>query len=63
MGEHIDDRLKALRDAIDAVDARLIALLNERAQLAIDVGKIKHGPAHLYFGPSVRLRFCNVRAR
>ena len=42
MAEHIDDRLKSLRDAIDAVDARLLALLNERARLAVDVGQVKH---------------------
>lgn len=41
MDSGIDDRLKLLRDAIDAVDARLIALVNERAQLAIDVGRLK----------------------
>ena len=51
MGEHIDDRLRLLRDAIDTVDERLIALLNERAQLAIDVGKIKHGAGAPVFRP------------
>ncbi len=51
MGEHIEDRLKLLRDAIDAVDARLIALLNERAQLAIDVGKRKHDVGAPVFRP------------
>ena len=50
-GEHVDDRLRALREAIDAVDARLIALLNERAQLALDVGQIKHGAGTPVFRP------------
>ena len=53
-----------LRDAIDAVDARLIALLNERAQLAIDVGHDQaRGWARLYFAPSARRRCCNVQPR
>ena len=51
MGESVDSRLKALRDAIDTVDARLIALLNERAQLAIDVGKVKHDVGAPVFRP------------
>ena len=51
MGEHVDDRLRLLRDAIDAVDERLIALLNERAQLAIDVGQIKHDAGAPVFRP------------
>ncbi|MEP6609175.1 MAG: prephenate dehydratase [Burkholderiaceae bacterium] len=42
MDEH-DQQLKSLRSAIDRVDTRLLELLNERAQLAIDVGRIKHG--------------------
>lgn len=38
----MDDKLKPLRDAIDAVDRKLVDLLNERARLAIEVGRIKH---------------------
>jgi len=37
----MDDRLKPLRDAIDAVDRKLVELLNERARLAADVGRVK----------------------
>ncbi|HYM47600.1 MAG TPA: prephenate dehydratase [Burkholderiaceae bacterium] len=51
MGEPVDHRLKSLREAIDAVDARLLALLNERAKLAIDVGKVKHGSGAPVFRP------------
>ena len=51
LAKHVDDRLKALREAIDAVDARLIALLNERAQLALDVGQIKHDAGAPVFRP------------
>lgn len=50
-GEHVDDRLRFLRQAIDAVDARLVTLLNERAQLALDVGQIKHGAGTPVFRP------------
>jgi chorismate mutase/prephenate dehydratase len=37
----MDDRLKPLRDAIDAVDRKLVELLNERARLAAEVGRVK----------------------
>lgn len=40
-GGPLDDRLKPLRDAIDRVDAQLVDLLNERARLASDVGRLK----------------------
>lgn len=36
-----DDKLKPLRDQIDAIDAQLIALLNQRADVAQQVGHIK----------------------
>lgn len=36
-----DDLLKPLRERIDALDDQLLSLLNERAQCALDVGKIK----------------------
>ena len=51
MSEHVDDRVKALRDAIDTIDARLVTLLNERAQRAIDVGKLKHDVGAPVFRP------------
>ncbi len=51
MDERIDGRLKSLRDAIDAVDAKLIAMLNERARLAIDVGRIKEEAGAPVFRP------------
>jgi chorismate mutase/prephenate dehydratase len=37
----MDEQLKALREAIDAVDRRLVELLNERARLAQQVGQLK----------------------
>ncbi len=36
-----DDKLKPLRDQIDAIDAQLLALLNERARVAQQVGHVK----------------------
>ena len=36
-----DDKLKPLRDQIDAIDAQLLALLNERARVAQKVGHVK----------------------
>jgi chorismate mutase / prephenate dehydratase len=41
MAESIDRRLQPLRDAIDRVDAQLVDLLNERARLASEVGRLK----------------------
>jgi chorismate mutase/prephenate dehydratase len=41
MGEPIDRQLQPLREAIDRVDAQLVALLNERARLAAEVGRLK----------------------
>ena len=38
----MEDRLKPLRDAIDEVDRKLVELLNERARLASEVGRVKH---------------------
>lgn len=41
------DPLKAVRDEIDALDERLLALLNERARLAQRIGALKQdGPAY-----------------
>jgi chorismate mutase / prephenate dehydratase len=36
-----DDKLKPLRDQIDAIDAQLISLLNQRARVAQQVGHVK----------------------
>ncbi|MCU0764645.1 MAG: prephenate dehydratase [Burkholderiaceae bacterium] len=37
----MDEPLKALREAIDEIDRRLVALLSERARLAQEVGRVK----------------------
>ncbi len=37
----MEERLQPLRDAIDAVDRKLVELLNERARLAAEVGRVK----------------------
>ena len=36
-----DDKLKPLRDQIDSIDAQLLALLNQRARVAQEVGHVK----------------------
>ena len=43
------DRLKELRVEIDAIDDRILELLNARAKAAIEVGSIKKeiGRAHV----------------
>lgn len=42
MNEDLKLQLLPLRQRIDAIDEQLLTLLNERAQVAIEVGKIKH---------------------
>jgi chorismate mutase len=37
------DLLKECRGRIDALDARILALLNERAGIALEIGRIKAG--------------------
>ena len=41
MADPLEERLKPLRDAIDAIDGKVVELLNERARVA--AGRI--GPA------------------
>jgi len=41
MEDELNSKLKPLRDRIDALDAQLIALLNQRAAVAMEVGEIK----------------------
>lgn len=36
------DRLPDLRNRIDDIDVQLVRLLNVRAQLALEIGRIKH---------------------
>ncbi|CAN5415613.1 prephenate dehydratase [soil metagenome] len=47
----LEDELKPLRGRIDALDERVIALLAERAQVALDVGEIKKRYAAPAFRP------------
>lgn len=41
MDDELNSKLKPLRDAIDAIDAQVIALLNQRAAIALEVGEVK----------------------
>src|SRR4051794_34068349 len=44
--------LEDLREQIDGVDAEIVALLNRRAELSLEVGKRKSGNANArYFAP------------
>lgn len=50
--EPIDDEtLAGLRDKIDDIDRRLIELLNTRAKLVVDVGKLKRGSGIPIYAP------------
>ena len=46
-----DSTLQALRGRIDATDAELLALLNRRAQLALEVGELKKRQGSVVFRP------------
>ncbi|MCL4746722.1 MAG: prephenate dehydratase [Burkholderiaceae bacterium] len=50
-GSEGDERLGALRQRIDAVDARLLELLNERARIAREVGELKRETGAPVFRP------------
>ncbi len=50
MDDELNSKLKPLRDRIDAIDAQLIALLNQRAAVALEVGEVKK----LYNAPVFR---------
>ncbi len=41
MDDELNSRLQPLRERIDAIDAQLIVLLNQRAGIALEVGEIK----------------------
>lgn len=51
MADPLDERLKPLRDAIDGIDGKLVELLNERARVAAEVGRIKHEVGAPVFRP------------
>ncbi|GAB4262208.1 MAG: prephenate dehydratase [Deferrisomatales bacterium] len=44
--------LDKLRRAIDEVDRRILELLNERARLALEVGRVKQASGAVYYAPS-----------
>ena len=46
-----DKRLAPLRDQIDQIDQELIKLLSKRANIALEVGKIKHETGAPVFRP------------
>jgi len=40
-GDPTAEALAPLRDRIDAIDHEIVALLNERAQIALEIGRVK----------------------
>ncbi|HYA67065.1 MAG TPA: prephenate dehydratase [Burkholderiaceae bacterium] len=47
----MDERLKQMREAIDAIDLQLVERLNERARLVAEVGRIKQDTGAPIFQP------------
>jgi Chorismate mutase len=56
MDDELNTRLKPLRERIDALDAQLIALLNQRAAVALEVGEVKKHFNAPVFRPSANSR-------
>jgi chorismate mutase/prephenate dehydratase len=48
---NVNPQLLALRDRIDAIDRELLALLNKRAQVALEVGELKKSEGSPVFRP------------
>ncbi len=46
-----DERLRRLREAVDAIDLQLVERLNERARLVAEIGRIKHDAGAPVFQP------------
>lgn len=46
-----DDPLKSLREKIDELDHRIVELLNARARIVVDIGKIKHTTGTPVYAP------------
>lgn len=42
MDDSLQDKLRPLRDRIDAIDAQILDLLSQRAHTAQEVGSVKH---------------------
>jgi chorismate mutase/prephenate dehydratase len=45
------EKLQRLRSRIDAIDARLVRLLNERTRLVLEIGKLKHAGGDEIYAP------------
>jgi chorismate mutase len=57
------DDIEALRRRIDAIDRQLVALLNERAGCALDIGKRKEQSGQPIYQPAREAEvLANVRA-
>ncbi len=46
-----EDALCALRNQVDALDEKIVSLLNGRAQLALDIGQVKHASGQKIYAP------------
>ena len=59
----MDDDINALRQRIDAIDQRLVALLNERAGCALEIGRQKELSGQPIYQPTREAEvLANVRA-
>ncbi|MFW5697892.1 MAG: chorismate mutase, partial [Fimbriimonadaceae bacterium] len=61
--EEKQKRLEEIRDQIDRIDAQLVELLSQRAQCAIEVGKVKGTDNTPFFTPERERRIYNKLAK
>ena len=55
-----DPALRSLRAQIDTVDRELLTLLNRRASLSLEVGRLKAGARDVIFKPFSRGKLTEV---
>lgn len=48
---YMQDNLRALRERINALDEQLLTLLNKRAQVALEIGKLKAKQGNKVYDP------------
>ena len=48
----IEEQLETLRDRIDALDAQVVRLVNERARVAVEIGRLKHASGDTSYAPA-----------
>ena len=59
--EELREKLDALRESIDGIDAQLLDLLNQRAQCSVEVGKLKRDATRAPYVPERERQILSLR--